>query len=75
VHSTLPQKHGKFEGAWSLLNRAEDKDHLYVTAAAIFLLPVPVTWNIKGNVQIEKNKAKTVTLPGNDAKNFVRNKE
>ena len=38
-----PRKCGNFEGAWSLLPRAEVQDHLYVTTAAISLFPVPVT--------------------------------
>ena len=65
-----PRKRDKFEGTLSLLSRAKAQDHLYVTTAAISLFSAPVTWNKKRNIQIEKNEAKTVTLPGSGAKFF-----
>ena len=58
-----------------MLSRAVAQDHLYATAMLNFLFSKPVTCNREEKfVQFQK-LAKSVTLPDNGAKNFVRKGE
>ena len=67
-----PSKRGNSEGTWSLFSGTEAQDYLYVTAIFFFMLFLPYNLQQRRKIRFSsKNSIKTVTLPGNDAKNWL----
>ena len=65
-----PRKRGNPDGAWSLLSRTEAQDHLLLLQS-LFLLSLTCNLQQRRKIRFSsKNSIKTVTHPGNGAKNL-----